>query len=42
MLGKWKVAPAMIGSFAFGPRGAQNEASRSVRKYVRNLAAEKF
>jgi hypothetical protein len=29
MLGKWKVAPAMIGSFAFGPRGARKDAGRS-------------
>ena len=42
MLGKLKVAPAMIGSFAFGPRGARKDAGRLVRKYVRNLAAEKL
>ena len=42
MLGKHKIALAMIGSFAFGPRGAQKEAGRLVRKYVRNVAAEKF
>ena len=41
MLGKYNVAPAMIGSFAFGAMALEKIPAIG-RNYVRKLAKEKF